>query len=89
MVAGGRFLSNNDEDLVTLSAQSFGKVGREGVITVVEEQRRLINLCWTLNREVCNSTEGYLSPITRYRFEKSDSRFRESYILLYDKSFLL
>ncbi len=74
--------SNNDETIGELIAQAFGKVGKEGVITV-EEAKGTDTYVDVV--EGMQFDRGYLSPYFVTDSEKMTANLENPYILLYDK----
>jgi len=74
--------SNNDETIGELIAQAFGKVGKEGVITV-EEAKGTDTYVDVV--EGMQFDRGYLSPYFVTDSEKMTSDLESPYILLFDK----
>ncbi|ASO04201.1 chaperonin GroEL [Arenibacter algicola] len=74
--------SNNDETIGDLIAQAFGKVGKEGVITV-EEAKGTDTYVDVV--EGMQFDRGYLSPYFVTDSEKMTADLENPYILLYDK----
>jgi len=74
--------ANNDEVIGELIAEAFGKVGREGVITV-EEAKGTDTYVDVV--EGMQFDRGYLSPYFVTNAEKMDAELENPYILLYDK----
>ena len=74
--------SNNDETIGELIAQAFGKVGKEGVITV-EESKGTDTYVDVV--EGMQFDRGYLSPYFVTDSEKMVAELESPYILLYDK----
>ena len=74
--------ANNDETIGELIAQAFGKVGKEGVITVEEAKgtETYVDVV-----EGMQFDRGYLSPYFVTDSEKMTSDLENPYILLYDK----
>lgn len=74
--------ANNDEEIGKLIANAFGKVGKEGVITVEESK----NTDTTVDVvEGMQFDRGYLSPYFVTNSEKMQTELDKPYILLYDK----
>ncbi|MGW1454789.1 chaperonin GroEL [Salegentibacter agarivorans] len=74
--------ANNDEHIGNLIAQAFGKVGKEGVITVEEAKGTETHV------EVVEGMQfdrGYLSPYFVTNSEKMTADLEDPYILLFDK----
>jgi chaperonin GroEL len=74
--------ANNDEVIGELIAQAFGKVGKEGVITV-EEAKGTDTYVDVV--EGMQFDRGYLSPYFVTNPEKMEAELESPYILLYDK----
>ena len=74
--------ANNDESIGDLIAKAFGKVGKEGVITV-EESKGLETYVDVV--EGMQFDRGYLSPYFVTDSEKMITDLESPYILLYDK----
>ncbi len=74
--------ANNDEVIGELIAEAFGKVGKEGVITV-EEAKGTDTYVDVV--EGMQFDRGYLSPYFVTNPEKMETEFETPYILLYDK----
>ncbi|MCK0191000.1 chaperonin GroEL [Arenibacter sp. F20364] len=74
--------SNNDETIGDLISQAFGKVGKEGVITV-EEAKGTDTYVDVV--EGMQFDRGYLSPYFVTDSEKMTADLENPYILLYDK----
>ncbi len=74
--------SNNDEAIGELIAQAFGKVGKEGVITV-EEAKGTDTYVDVV--EGMQFDRGYLSPYFVTDSEKMTADLESPYILLFDK----
>ena len=74
--------SNNDETIGELIAQAFGKVGKEGVITV-EEAKGTDTYVDVV--EGMQFDRGYLSPYFVTDSEKMVAQLENPYILLFDK----
>ncbi len=74
--------SNNDETIGELIAQAFGKVGKEGVITV-EEAKGTDTYVDVV--EGMQFDRGYISPYFVTDSEKMVSQLENPYILLFDK----
>ena len=74
--------ANNDEAIGKLIAEAFGKVGKEGVITVEEAKGTDTNV------EVVEGMQfdrGYISPYFVTNSEKMEAELQSPYILIYDK----
>ena len=74
--------ANNDEVIGELIASAFGKVGKEGVITV-EEAKGTDTFVDVV--EGMQFDRGYLSPYFVTNPEKMETELDSPYILLYDK----
>jgi chaperonin GroEL len=74
--------ANNDEVIGDLIATAFGKVGKEGVITV-EEAKGTDTYVDVV--EGMQFDRGYLSPYFVTNTEKMEVELERPYILLYDK----
>ena len=74
--------ANNDENIGELIAQAFGKVGKEGVITV-EEAKGTDTYVDVV--EGMQFDRGYLSPYFVTDSEKMVTDLENPYILLFDK----
>ncbi len=74
--------ANNDEVIGDLIAKAFGKVGKEGVITV-EEAKGTDTYVDVV--EGMQFDRGYLSPYFVTNSEKMTTELESPYILLYDK----
>jgi len=74
--------ANNDEVVGELIAKAFGKVGKEGVITV-EEAKGTDTYVDVV--EGMQFDRGYLSPYFVTNAEKMEVELENPYILLYDK----
>lgn len=74
--------ANNDEAIGDLIAKAFGKVGKEGVITV-EEAKGIETTVEVV--EGMQFDRGYQSPYFVTNTEKMICEFDNPYILLYDK----
>jgi chaperonin GroEL len=74
--------SNNDENIGELIAQAFGKVGKEGVITV-EEAKGTDTYVDVV--EGMQFDRGYLSPYFVTDSDKMIANLENPYILLFDK----
>jgi chaperonin GroEL len=74
--------ANNDEEIGELIAQAFGKVGKEGVITVEEAKgtETYVDVV-----EGMQFDRGYLSPYFVTDTEKMTTDLENPYILLFDK----
>ncbi len=74
--------ANNDETIGALIAEAFGKVGKEGVITVEEAKGTATTV------EVVEGMQfdrGYISPYFVTNSEKMEATLESPYILIYDK----
>jgi chaperonin GroEL len=74
--------ANNDENIGKLIAEAFGKVGKEGVITVEEAKGTDTNV------EVVEGMQfdrGYLSAYFVTNSEKMEAELENPFILIYDK----
>ena len=74
--------ANNDNNIGKLIAQAFGKVGKEGVITVEEAKGTDTTV------EVVEGMQfdrGYISPYFVTNSEKMQAELENPYILIYDK----
>ncbi len=74
--------ANNDELIGELIAEAFGKVGKEGVITV-EEAKGTDTYVDVV--EGMQFDRGYLSPYFVTNSEKMTADLEDPYILIYDK----
>ncbi|MHA7056343.1 chaperonin GroEL [Aquimarina sp. M1] len=74
--------SNNDEQIGDLIAKAFGKVGKEGVITVEEAKGTETHVDVV---EGMQFDRGYLSPYFVTNSEKMTADLENPYILLFDK----
>ncbi|HET8885423.1 MAG TPA: chaperonin GroEL [Salinimicrobium sp.] len=74
--------ANNDSHIGELIAEAFGKVGKEGVITV-EEAKGTDTYVDVV--EGMQFDRGYLSPYFVTNSEKMTADLEDPYILLYDK----
>ena len=74
--------ANNDDLIGELIAEAFGKVGKEGVITV-EEAKGTDTYVDVV--EGMQFDRGYLSPYFVTNPEKMEAELESPYILLYDK----
>ena len=74
--------ANNDETIGKLIAEAFGKVGKDGVITVEEAKGTETNI------EIVEGMQfdrGYLSAYFVTNSEKMEAELEKPYILIYDK----
>jgi chaperonin GroEL len=74
--------ANNDENIGKLIAEAFGKVGKDGVITVEEARGTETGI------EVVEGMQfdrGYISPYFVTNSEKMEAELEKPYILIYDK----
>src|SRR6187397_2286237 len=74
--------ANNDETIGKLIAEAFGKVGKEGVITVEEAKGTDTNVDVV---EGMQFDRGYVSPYFVTNSEKMEAELQNPYILIYDK----
>jgi len=74
--------ANNDDVIGELIAQAFGKVGKEGVITVEEAKGTETHVDVV---EGMQFDRGYLSPYFVTNSEKMTADLEDPYILLFDK----
>jgi chaperonin GroEL len=74
--------ANNDETIGTLIAQAFGKVGKEGVITV-EEAKGTDTYVDVV--EGMQFDRGYISAYFVTNTEKMEAELQNPYILIFDK----
>ncbi len=74
--------ANNDDKIGELIAQAFGKVGKEGVITVEEAKGTETHVDVV---EGMQFDRGYLSPYFVTNSEKMTADLEDPYILIYDK----
>ncbi len=74
--------SNNDETIGKLIAEAFGKVGKEGVITVEEAKGTDTTVDVV---EGMQFDRGYLSAYFVTNSEKMEAELQNPYILIYDK----
>src|SRR5207344_1889383 len=74
--------ANNDEAIGKLIAEAFGKVGKEGVITVEEAKGTDTNVDVV---EGMQFDRGYISPYFVTNSEKMEAELENPYILIYDK----
>ena len=74
--------ANNDSEIGKLIAQAFGKVGKEGVITVEEAKGTETTVDVV---EGMQFDRGYISPYFVTNSEKMEAELQNPYILIYDK----
>jgi len=74
--------ANNDEIIGKLIAEAFGKVGKEGVITVEEAKGTDTTVDVV---EGMQFDRGYISPYFVTNSEKMEAEMQNPYILIYDK----
>jgi chaperonin GroEL len=74
--------ANNDNTIGKLIAQAFGKVGKEGVITVEEAKGTDTTVDVV---EGMQFDRGYISPYFVTNSEKMQAELENPYILIYDK----
>ncbi|MFZ1798309.1 MAG: chaperonin GroEL [Chitinophagaceae bacterium] len=74
--------ANNDNEIGKLIAQAFGKVGKEGVITVEEAKGTDTTVDVV---EGMQFDRGYISPYFVTNSEKMEAELQNPYILIYDK----
>ena len=74
--------ANNDSEIGKLIAQAFGKVGKEGVITVEEAKGTDTTVDVV---EGMQFDRGYISPYFVTNSEKMEAEMQNPYILIYDK----
>jgi len=74
--------SNNDETIGKLIAEAFGKVGKEGVITVEEAKGTDTSVDVV---EGMQFDRGYISPYFVTNSEKMEAELQNPSILIYDK----
>lgn len=74
--------ANNDETIGKLIAEAFGKVGKEGVITV-EEAKGTDTYVDVV--EGMQFDRGYISPYFVTNSEKMEAELQNPYVLIYDK----
>ena len=74
--------ANNDEIIGKLIAEAFGKVGKEGVITVEEAKGTDTTVDVV---EGMQFDRGYISPYFVTNSEKMEAELQNPYILIYDK----
>ena len=74
--------ANNDTNIGKLIAQAFGKVGKEGVITVEEAKGTDTTVDVV---EGMQFDRGYISPYFVTNSEKMEAELDNPYILIYDK----
>jgi len=74
--------ANNDDNIGKLIAEAFGKVGKDGVITVEEARGTETGI------EIVEGMQfdrGYISPYFVTNSEKMEAELEKPYILIYDK----
>ncbi len=74
--------ANNDDNIGKLIAEAFGKVGKDGVITVEEARGTETGI------EIVEGMQfdrGYISPYFVTNSEKMEAELDKPYILIYDK----
>jgi chaperonin GroEL len=74
--------ANNDETIGKLIAEAFGKVGKEGVITVEEAKGTDTTVDVV---EGMQFDRGYISPYFVTNSEKMEAELQNPFILIYDK----
>jgi chaperonin GroEL len=74
--------ANNDENIGKLIAEAFGKVGKEGVITVEEAKGTDTTVDVV---EGMQFDRGYVSPYFVTNSEKMEVELQNPYVLIYDK----
>ncbi|WP_127132241.1 chaperonin GroEL [Pseudoflavitalea rhizosphaerae] len=74
--------ANNDDTIGKLIAEAFGKVGKEGVITVEEAKNTETTVDVV---EGMQFDRGYISPYFVTNSEKMEVELQSPYILIYDK----
>src|ERR1700709_2207982 len=74
--------ANNDETIGKLIAEAFGKVGKEGVITVEEAKGTDTTVDVV---EGMQFDRGYISPYFVTNSEKMEAELQNTYILIYDR----
>jgi chaperonin GroEL len=74
--------ANNDSNIGKLIAEAFGKVGKEGVITVEEAKGTDTTVDVV---EGMQFDRGYISPYFVTNSEKMEAELQTPYILIYDK----
>jgi chaperonin GroEL len=74
--------ANNDDNIGKLIAEAFGKVGKEGVITV-EEAKGTDTYVDVV--EGMQFDRGYISPYFVTNSEKMEAELQNPYVLIYDK----
>lgn len=74
--------ANNDDNIGRLIAEAFGKVGKEGVITV-EEAKGTDTYVDVV--EGMQFDRGYISPYFVTNSEKMEAELQNPYVLIYDK----
>ena len=78
----GTISANNDEEIGKLLAEAFGKVGKEGVVTVDEANGIETVLEFT---EGMQFDRGFLSPYFVTHAERLECIIEDAFVLLYDK----
>ncbi len=74
--------ANNDDTIGKLIAEAFGKVGKEGVITVEEAKGTDTTVDVV---EGMQFDRGYISPYFVTNSDKMEAELQNPYILIYDK----